>query len=253
VRQLAEVLGWPSSSKVTRFENGDTIPSAAEVDAWAAATGVADDTRKRWQAALTEALSMKSTFKRRGAGAVVSGKAPFNQLETVATFVRYVSPNVIPSLLRTQGYAREILTLDGSNDIDQALADLRRRQEVLEDLGKRFEFIIGEGALRYVPGNVDVMSAQLDRLISATDLPTVHLRIVPTLKPMTATFGPAAFVLYDGEAVSSDGAVERQYVGDEALLFRERADRLGRDAVSSVGARDLILSAKAALREQLPA
>lgn len=248
VRDLAKAIGWPSSSKVTRIENGVTIPSTSEVDEWAAATGASDTERERWQKALAEALSMKSTFKRRTTTAASSEEAPFEDLLMVALFVRQFHPNLVPPLLQTQGYTREVAGDRGIDVIlDTNVLFQVKHQQVLEDAGKRFEFVIGESALRYVPGRTEVMAAQLDRLISATDLDNVTLRVVPELKPLKTMPSSAQITLYDGEAVTADALTERQCTGADAARLTAYMDRLAEQAVEGAAARELILAAKAAL------
>ena len=50
--------------------------------------------------------------------------------------------------------------------MDAAVAARMRRQEVLYDTGKTFEFVITEAALRYLLCPPQVMLGQLDRLLS---------------------------------------------------------------------------------------
>ena len=54
-----------------------------------------------------------------------------------------------------------------------------RRQEVLYDTGKAFEFVICEAALRYLLCPEDVMRGQLDRLLGVLGLDHVSFGIIP--------------------------------------------------------------------------
>jgi transcriptional regulator with XRE-family HTH domain len=251
VRQLADKMRWPVS-KTSRIENGQQIPTSAEVDAWASATGTAEDKRQQWQDLLDEVLSMRSTFQRRLKVSQAEVQSTFDELEASSTFVRQLQPAVVPALLQTPAYSRELFIqvqeiYDASRDIDQAVAARRKRQEHLDNPSKRFEFIVGEAALRCAPGKVDVMSAQLDRLISATDMLNVRLGVVPQLKALKTMLGPSSFVIYDNEAAIMEGWVEnRDYAGEHVGFLHSMMDRFWQDAVEGEEARSLILAAKTA-------
>jgi transcriptional regulator with XRE-family HTH domain len=250
VRQLADALGLPVS-KTSRIENGQQLPTSAEVERWADVTGAGSDTAAQWVALLEEVMSMRSTYQRRLRASQADVQSDFNDLEAVAMLVRQFQPAVVPTMLQTPAYARALFVqvqeiYDASKDVDAAVAARRRRQEHLDDSSKRFEFIIGEAALRYAPGSVDVMPAQLDRLISATDLPNVRLGIIPQLRGLAIMPGPASFVIYDNDAALSEGFIEnRDYAGEHVSFLHSIMDRFWRDAVEGDVARALILAAKA--------
>src|SRR5512142_2850440 len=104
--RLAENLGWPPS-KVSKIENGRQTPSSDDVRTWAAACGhpeaagelldmLADvqAVHRRWQQRL-----------RRGNAAV---QEDLDRRTRAATRVRCVEILLIPGLLQTAGYARNI-------------------------------------------------------------------------------------------------------------------------------------------------
>lgn len=253
---LAKALGWKAQSKVVRIENGDQIPTTTEVDQWAAATGASVGARDQWHTALQEAQALKSTFRRRKPSSQTAPGDPLNQAEAAATFIRVMQPNAVPDLLQTSEYAREIISREvllwGTEvDVDGAVADRMRRRDVLYDKSKRFQFVIGEAALRYIPGQAAVMHAQLDQLISASALMTVELGIVPMLAPLEVMLGPAAFVLYDKtDAVVKTGVEDRHHGGGIVADLHTVMDLLWKEAVRDDLARGLILAAKAALPNQ---
>lgn len=252
VRQLADTLGW-QSSKVSRIETGQQVPTEAEVNAWASATGVKDEDRQRMLDELEEAMSMRSTFRRRLKTSQAEVQAGFNNLESVSTFIRTMQPSVVPALLQMPAYARELFlqvekVYRAGKDVPQAVAARMERQRHLDDQSKRFEFIIGEGALQYVPGRSEVMRAQLDRLISASDLPNVRLGITPMLRPLHWLPGPSGFILYDGEDAIIEGFLEdREYTGPAVGQLHDIMDVMWEDAAEGDEARALILAAVARL------
>lgn len=78
---------------------------------------------------------------------------------------------MIPDLLRTARYvaAAKLLASDGQAD----------RTAVLGDVGRRFTFVLTEGALRMWPGPGACMPDQLGHLLSMIDESNVRLGVVP--------------------------------------------------------------------------
>lgn len=254
VRDLATKLNWPSS-KVSRIETGQQIPTAEEVDRWAAATELDDHTVAELQAQLNEVSSMRSQLRRRKM-TEAEGQTPYNELVASTTFLRYMQIAVVPDLLQTPQYARQLLTLvekvqddTGTRaNLDETVAARMRRQDHLHDSDKRFEILIGESVLRNVPGSMDVMPAQLDRLLLATDLPGVRLGITPQLTPLGWMPGPSSVTIFDNETAYVEGFVEdRQYYGPTVARLHRFLDVMWRDAKEGDEARARILAAKADL------
>lgn len=252
LRQLGDRLGWPSS-KVSRFETGQQIPTDADVRGWATATGATPDDLDGMLHELDGVLAMRSTFRRRLKTSQAQAQNSFNELERTTAFIRTYHIGVVPALLQTPGYAREVIkqverAYDAGKDIAEAVAARMSRQDHLRDEGKRFEFLFAEAALRNVPGRYDVMPAQLDRLISATDLPNVRLGIIPQLKPLAWLPGPSTIDLYDDDDGIIEGFVDNQeYHGENVAFLHRLMDLMWGDAVEGESARALILSAKADL------
>jgi hypothetical protein len=63
--------------------------------------------------------------------------------------------------------------------VEEAVSARMRRQEVLYDTRKSFEFIIMQAALDYLLCPPDVMRGQLDRLMGLLGLGNVRFGIVP--------------------------------------------------------------------------
>ena len=92
-------------------------------------------------------------------------------------------PAIIPGLLQTAEYARArfaegVQLFNTPNDIDYAVRTRMQRQEMLYRRDKRFHFVLTEAALRYRRCAIEVLLAQLDRLMSLSALPNVKLGII---------------------------------------------------------------------------
>jgi transcriptional regulator with XRE-family HTH domain len=226
-KQFAELLGW-AASKVSRIETGKQTATADDVVAWVKAVGGSPELLDEL---LTELRSVRfeyATWKRQ----LRAGTAPRQRasigLEASATSVRAFQPAMIPGLLQTAEYARQILAnlvaLHGTpNDVSEGVRTRMRRQEALYDSGKHFQFLLTEAALRYQPGPASTLRGQLDRLLAVSGLETVELAIVPYRVPLP-TPPLHGFWIFDGalvlvETLSAELALRDEEVGVYARVF----------------------------------
>jgi len=105
-------------------------------------------------------------------------------LEEAASVVRNYQVQWVPGQLQTPQYARAAVRLGFPSIPEEELTrrvDLKmRRQQLLTKAdGPHFWMIMDEAALRRPPGSTEVMRGQIDRLIEATELPSLTLQIVP--------------------------------------------------------------------------
>ncbi|MFJ7215478.1 Scr1 family TA system antitoxin-like transcriptional regulator [Amycolatopsis sp. NPDC098790] len=104
------------------------------------------------------------------------------QCERTASQITNWSPLVIPGLLQTPDYARALLT---ASEIKPAEADARlvvrlERQRILSRRNPvRLQAIISELAIREVVGNEDIMSDQIDHLLTSAVTSNISVRVVP--------------------------------------------------------------------------
>jgi transcriptional regulator with XRE-family HTH domain len=171
-----------AQSKVSRVELGQQVPSTADLDRWLDATGAPDDRRAELdrlrEAAATEALA----WRRQRARGLPALQLDVAAVEASARVLRYWHPTLVPGLLQTPAYARAVYeAMHGPDQPDLAATVAQRmdRQALLYEEGRRFEFIIGEAALRWRFGSRDVMLGQLDRIGVVTGLPNVTTGILP--------------------------------------------------------------------------
>lgn len=105
-------------------------------------------------------------------------------LETDAQIIRVYEPHYVTGLLQTRDYARAVIRAGFPHDTQEALehrVDLRVRRQALLDRPQAptLWVVLEEAALRREVGGPAVMRGQLDRLIEATGMPNVTLRILP--------------------------------------------------------------------------
>jgi transcriptional regulator with XRE-family HTH domain len=216
--QLAEAMGW-SQSKVTRIENGRTKATPADAQQWVEATGADETARKELsrlaEAAWTEARSWR--FSHRGGLAV--RQREMADMDRSATDILHFQPSVIPGLLQSESYARRILTfgdVSGRGGIDAAVKERMARQSVLREPGRRFDYVLTEGALRWRPGPKAMMEEQLGKLLAASALPGVTLSIIPFDREARAVYshGFAVFHVPGGPIVLAEGYTKEDFIAD---------------------------------------
>ena len=130
---------------------------------------------------------------------------------------------VIPGLLQTADYAREVLSLPGGlrawgaddAEMEAKIAARLRRQEILYDSGRHIQMVLGEAALRTRVVAPAVLVAQLGKLLSLLRLPAVELGVIPFGRQVPAyTLG--GFRVYDDDQVTVESiAAEKDYTADQ--------------------------------------
>jgi transcriptional regulator with XRE-family HTH domain len=248
---LTRLAGWGAAgrTKISKIENGRQLPSRADINAWTAACGQPGAAGE-----LLDLLADVQAVHRQWRGRLRRGHAPvqeeWDRRVRAAKRFRAVVPVMIPGLLQTAGYARAIMTqvadLWGTADVDAAVEARMRRQEVLYDQSKTFEFVITEAALRLLPCPRQVMAGQLDRLLSM-DLPNVTLGIIPMGTPLAVSPFNNFDLLDDRVIVESHGA-EDEPGEDESAVYARLFDSLMAEAVTGEEARRLITGAVDDLR-----
>jgi transcriptional regulator with XRE-family HTH domain len=170
-----------AQSKVSRVELGQTVPSTADLDRWlektAAPAGRRAELHRLREAAATEALAWRR-HRSRGLPALQLDVAA---VEASAQSLHYWHPTLVPGILQTPAYARAVYeAMHGPDqpDIAETIARRMDRQALLYEPDRRFQFVIGEAALRWRPGPATLMLGQLDRLGVVAALPNVDLRVL---------------------------------------------------------------------------
>ncbi|WP_435241528.1 helix-turn-helix domain-containing protein [Streptomyces cucumeris] len=145
------------------------------------------------------------------------------ELEREATTIRTFESQVIPGLLQTEEYARELLRTGRPDSLDDLVTARMTRQSLWEcDTSPRAWFVLDEQALRRNVGTAEVMGCQLERLLKAGQRPRTVIQVIlqsigahPGLAgPFTIlSFGQGPDVLYvdsfsEGRTVLDAGEVD---------------------------------------------
>ena len=132
----------------------------------------------------------------------------FVALEADAKLIRDFQTSVVSGLLQTQPYAFSVFKGLGHDDVasDKAAKDRQVRQVILNDLRKRFAFIILDCALYSVHSSIEHHIQQLEYLLWRLKAPNIDLRILDTRTGVPISL-PHPFEIIDRRYVSAEAAI----------------------------------------------
>lgn len=214
LRQLAAELGW-DQSQFSKMETGASLGGPEIVEALDIYYGTTPVLLALWEIAVTDLGRFRAEFR------------PYMELEAGAVRMWQYSPAIIPGLLQTPGYARELLVAGGMYEEEelasQVDARVTRPELVLGDGAPRFRSIISEGALRTPLRNYAEWRGQLEHLLHMSERGNITIHVLPTSVGLHALASTDVMFLcdedmkvvawveggYTGELVESNGEVER--------------------------------------------
>ncbi|MFF7316814.1 helix-turn-helix domain-containing protein [Streptomyces albogriseolus] len=218
--QVGQALDW-SGSKVNRMETGSGRVQPSDVDALCRFYGTSDELREFLKSLAREAKT-RGWWQVHGAG-VPEWFNIYIGLEQDASTLRQYQCEVLPGLMQTEAYARELHTTGAhmsAEDIDRAVRVRLERQEMLTrpDAPEAW-FVVNEGAVRNVIGDREIMREQLERILETTELPSVTLQVLPFdsgTYPTTGSFTMLGFPApEDPDLVYRDGITDAVYLEGE--------------------------------------
>ena len=182
----------------------------------------------------------------------------FIGLEAEATSILEWKINVVPALLQTEQYAREILT--GYHEvatitpraIERRLETrLMRQQLITRDEPLEYAAVLDESVLYRQRGDRSVMHAQLQRLTDVSELPNVTIQILPLARNHGLAVDSFAILRFGKahetslhDVVSIEHLSNELYVeGDtDTHTFKLAFDHLAEESLPPAESRELILA-----------
>ncbi|MFJ8711736.1 helix-turn-helix domain-containing protein [Streptomyces violaceus] len=218
--QVGEALDW-SGSKVNRMETGSGRVQPSDIDALCRFYDTSDELREFLKSLAREAKT-RGWWQQHGSG-VPEWFNIYIGLEQDASTLRQHQCELIPGLMQTQAYARELHKTGAHlspDDIDRAVRVRMERQTMLTgpDAPDSW-FIVNEGAVRNIIGDQALMREQLERVLDACELPAVTLQVLPFdsgAYPVTGSFTMLGFPApEDPDLVYRDGITDAVYLEGE--------------------------------------
>ncbi|WP_462187086.1 MULTISPECIES: helix-turn-helix domain-containing protein [unclassified Frankia] len=218
-----------SESKISRMELGRVSFKERDVADLLTFYQVTDDAERAPLLALVREANAAGWWQNFN-DVLPSWFQPYIGLEEAAQLIRTYELQFIPGLLQTEDYARAIIT-QGSDHLPAAVVERRvnvrlNRQKLLYRKNPpRLWIVIDEAALRRPIGGPKVMRAQIEHLITASELPNLTLQVMPFSFGGHAAEGGAFTILRFPEMDLPDVVYLEQLTGSTYLDKREDVDR----------------------------
>ena len=181
--EVGRVLGW-SKAKISRYELAQGGLKPNDVARLLAHYDVGDSQRE-------QLLALAEDARQRGwwesySDVLTEGHLEWIGLEAEAGSILEWQINVVPGLLQTERYAREVLTgyqvvaTISPREIERRLETRLIRQQLLtRDDPLEYAVVLDESVLHRQRGDRSVMRAQLERLAEVSELKNVTVQVLP--------------------------------------------------------------------------
>lgn len=184
--EVAKKMDW-SLSKIIRLEAGQVGVSTNDLKALLDLYNVNDGERRGFLIDLARSARQQSTWWSAFRD-VASSPDYLDYLgyETDAARIIGYFPSLVPALLQTEEYAREIITAGGTKKLDENTIDrlvelrMQRKEHVLDrDDPPTLVVVLDEAVLHHLVGGGEVMNDQLASIAEVAALPSIDVRVVP--------------------------------------------------------------------------
>jgi transcriptional regulator with XRE-family HTH domain len=256
---LARNLGW-HQTRVSKLEQGAQRPTDDDLRQWAQAVGATkeqlDELYELASAARIEYATFRQRYHRHG-GAVAEQETTAHE-DAASTRIAEFQPAMIPGLLQTAAYARDVLTRPcgpaasgvSPDEIDHIVGTRMQRQQILYHPHQKIQLIMGEAALHTRFGETETLLGQLDRLLTLTGLAHVEIGVVPFTAKMPI-FPLTNFLLYDDHVlIESITAQQRLDSPDDIAAYESFFQELQQVAVTSHELETLVIHISTILRSK---
>jgi transcriptional regulator with XRE-family HTH domain len=193
-----------SQSKISRIESGKILPSVVDVERILTALDVPADATQDLLALARRANAGYTSWRAVAEVGLWRKQIELKSLAESCTIQRLFLPGIPAGLLQIPDYARQALTpivaSSPARDVGKALQARIDQQQVLDDLSRRFIFVLTEQAVRWRRASRSVMARQCKHMAELSERPNVEIAIIPVSAEV-----PGAprnmFVIYDDRLV----------------------------------------------------
>lgn len=221
LRQTGERLGW-DWSLFGKMENGETLGGPEVVQALDQHYGTPGLLLALWELAVSDQTQFRERYRR------------YMALEAEATSLWHFAVSVLPGLLQTPGYAREVLAAGGlkGEELEQQVEARMGRRELLQgDDAPPFRTILSEAVLRTRLRDAGEWRGQLEYLGEVAERQWVAVQVLPfSAGPYGLDSTDVWFLrlaggrtvaytenAYRGELIEDDGPVDRMQRAYDAV------------------------------------
>lgn len=255
---LAKRMGVVQS-RAWKIEHGELLPTEDDIKAWAEAAEARAATGDLLEM-LAEAKAEQTfgaTFRNKGGAAAYEDRV--RAVEERSARIGEFEVAVIPGILQTADYAREMLSVSsgprawGSDDaeVEDKITRRLRRQEILYGRDRRVQVVLSEAALRVLLTTPGTMAGQLDKLLAVSRLPAVELGVIGFGQRIPA-YSIGGFRVYDDDLIVVESISGEDEITDPAkvAVYLQAFDALREAAATGEDARRLITTAGTALGDE---
>ncbi|MEU6118078.1 helix-turn-helix transcriptional regulator [Streptomyces sp. NPDC047117] len=221
LRPLGDRLGW-DWSLFGKMENGETLGGPEVVQALDQHYETPGLLLALWELAAGDHKQFRERYRR------------YMALEAEAVSLWHFAVSVLPGLLQTPGYAREVLAAGGLKgpELEQQVGARMGRRELLEgEDAPPFRTILSEAVLRTAPRDSGEWRGQLEYLAEAAERPNLIVHVLPHSAGMHGLMGAAVMFLrlpegrtvaytengYRGELIEETQPVEKLQLAYDAV------------------------------------
>ncbi|MBB5079835.1 helix-turn-helix domain-containing protein [Nonomuraea endophytica] len=250
-RGLAGLAGW-HYTKVSKVENAVLKAREEDIRTWCRLCE-AEDKVADLVAATRSIETMFVEWRKQLRSGTKNRQKESVRFEAETRVFRSFEACLIPGLLQTAAYAEQVLrqwtNFHGTpDDVEAGVAARMERQQILYHGDRRFHLVISESVLTLGVVDQEVLIGQLDRLLAMTELPRVHMGIIPT-RASHEYFPLHGFWILDSREVLIEtySAEVKLTQPQEIAVYEKAFERLASSAVYGRSARRLISRALQAL------
>ena len=231
-------------SVVGKAESGEYPPTDAVLIDWLNLCGIEGRLR-------TVVLGLAKFARMRDGGPVKVWFLGWVDAEGKAHTLRIWQPIIVPGIVQTPAYARELFAAMGMNDyqVSDYVQSRLSRQVILDRADPpSVVIVLDELALHRLIGTPEIMREQLEHLMELSKRPNIHIHILPTRTGANAGLGGPIHLatgIGSPEVLLVGALIEDQVSADPALVRRASAtfDAVRGDALNRADSRNILMEA----------
>jgi len=231
-------------SVIGKAESGEYPPTDTVLADWLDRCGITGRLR-------TVLLGMARFARMRDGGPVKVWFVGWVDAEGKAHTLRIWQPIIVPGIIQTPAYARELFAAMGMNDdqVSDYVQSRLSRQAILDQAEPpSVVIVLDELALHRLIGTPETMCEQLEHAIELSKRPNMHIHILPTRMGANAGLGGPIHLatgIGSPEVLLVGALIEDQVSADPALVRRASAsfDAVRGDALNRADSRTILTEA----------
>jgi transcriptional regulator with XRE-family HTH domain len=217
-KDVADALDW-STSKVIRIETGAVGVSTTDLRALLAFYGVTDKSTIDQLVDAAKGLRREAWWDKYR-GTLSPQFLTEISYESSSVRLRQYQTQVVPGLLQTEQYARQLMTTFAEEPERIELGvrvRMERQTQLIREDGPELFFVLDEAVLRRWLGGPDLLRGQLDHLRTVAERPNVNIQVLPfNAGGHRGMFG--SFTLFEFPLEEQDFAVRVEHSGPDMLI-----------------------------------